>query len=243
MIVISAGMQKSGSAYIYNLINDAIISTGYPDARKVKDKYRLNKIMKWHNNNIGPLEKKILIKLVLISLKEGKFVVKTHSGPSKFHNILLSLGIVKTVYIYRDPRDALLSAQEHGKKIIENGDNHTFAQMVGFNDAFDNVKSWTNIFKSYKKNDGALLVRYEDLMDHPLVEMQKICRYLNLNVTEEIIEKILVKYDRKNPDANMTGLHFNKGVTYRYRNELTEKQIDRFSKEMGIVLEEMGYEK
>ncbi len=236
-------MQKSGSAYIYNLINDTLISCGKSDARKVKDKYGLDKEMKWHNNNIGQLKKKLLVKLVFLSLKVGSFVVKTHSGPTRFHNILLKLGLIKTVYIYRDPRDVLLSAQEHGKKIIDGGDNHTFAQMIDFNDAFNNVKNWTNNFKSYKKIKGVLLIRYEDLIDAPVVEMQKICSYLNVRTSEEILKKILAKYDRKNPGADMTGLHFNKGITYRYRNELTEPQIERFSREMGVVIEEMGYEK
>lgn len=243
MLVISAGMQKSGSAYIYNLINDILISSGKPDARKVKDKYGLKEVMKWHNNNIGQLEKGLLTKLVLLSLIEGKFVVKTHSGPSRFHNLLLRLKLIKTIYVYRDPRDVLLSAQDHGRKIIDDGDDHTFAQMIDFNDAFNNVKIWANIFKSYKKNKSVLLIRYEDMIDAPMVELQNICSYLNVGVSEEILKMILTKYDRKNPNANMTGLHFNKGITYRYRNELTDPQIDRFSSELGIVIEEMGYDK
>ncbi len=243
MIVISAGMQKSGSAYIYNLINDILICSGKPDARNVKEKYGLDEVMKWHNNNVGHLEKRLLAKLVLLSVKAGSFVVKTHSGPSRFHNLLLRLGLIKTVYIYRDPRDVLLSAQDHGRKIIEGGENHTFAQMIDFNDAFKNVSIWTKIFKSYKKIKGVLIIRYEDIMETPLVEMQKICRYLNVSLSEESLKGILAKYDRKNPDANMTGLHFNKGITNRYVNELSEAQIDRFSSEMGILMKEMGYEK
>lgn len=81
MIVISAGMQKSGSAYIYNL----------------------DKELQWHiNNNIGVLKKKILIKLIKVSFKNGKFTVQTHSGPTRFYNILLKLGLIKTIYIYRE---------------------------------------------------------------------------------------------------------------------------------------------
>lgn len=243
MIIISAGMQKSGSAYIYNLINDILISSGKPDAREVKEKNGLNDVMKWHNNNVGHLGKKLLTKLILLSLKEGTFTVKTHSGPTGFQKILHRIGLIKTIYIYRDPRDVLLSAQDHGKKIIAAGDNHTFAQMIDFDDAFNNVKVWTNIFNSYKKANNVLLIRYEDLMGAPIKEMQKICSYLNVNLSEKKIKEILAKYDRGNPNANMTGLHFNKGITNRYKTELTQPQMDRFITDLGSVIEKMGYDK
>ena len=61
MIVISAGMQKSGSAYLYNIINDLLIASGYKDARKIKAEHDLNNIMQWHNNNIGGLQIKVLL--------------------------------------------------------------------------------------------------------------------------------------------------------------------------------------
>ena len=243
MIIISAGMQKSGSAYIYNLINDILISCGKADARKVKEKNRLNELMKWHNNNVGHLGKKLLIKLICLSLKEGTFAVKTHSYPTGFQKLLLKIGLIKIIYLYRDPRDVLLSAQDHGKKIITNGYNHTFAQMIDFDDAFNRVKAWTNTFSRYRKINNIVLIRYEDLMGAPLKEMQKICSYLNVSLSKNKMKMILEKYDKGNPNANMSGLHFNKGVTNRYKTELTQSQIDRFTTDMGSVIEEMGYEK
>jgi hypothetical protein len=51
MLVINAGMQKSGSAYLYNLINDLLVSAGNANAREVKVKYGLDYLMQWHTNN------------------------------------------------------------------------------------------------------------------------------------------------------------------------------------------------
>ncbi|MDQ3112240.1 MAG: hypothetical protein M3R17_20335 [Bacteroidota bacterium] len=45
MIVISAGMQKSGSAYVYNIINDLLVHGGHGDARQVKEKYKLDDVL------------------------------------------------------------------------------------------------------------------------------------------------------------------------------------------------------
>ena len=78
MLILSAGMPKSGSAYLYNLINAILVETGNKDARQIKDERNLEAIMKWHNNNIGELSLKKLIRLWLISVHDGPFTVKTH---------------------------------------------------------------------------------------------------------------------------------------------------------------------
>ena len=46
MIILSAGMQKSGSTYFYNVINQLLIEAGNTDARQIKVKYGLNDLMK-----------------------------------------------------------------------------------------------------------------------------------------------------------------------------------------------------
>ena len=45
MLVVSAGMQKSGSAYLYNIINDLLVVAGNADARGIKSKYKLDDIV------------------------------------------------------------------------------------------------------------------------------------------------------------------------------------------------------
>lgn len=234
-------MQKSGSAYIYNLINDLLISSGYNDARDIKEKYGLEEVMMWHNNNIGELKPKLLLKLLMISRKTGKFVVKTHTGPTKFHNFLISLGLIKSIYIYRDPRDVLISAQDHGKKIIAKGENHTFANCVEFESAFNNLKSWISVYKSFNKVDKVLKVRYEQLLTEPMVTIENICDYLNIKISNKQIEEILVKYDKNNQNAKMKGLHFNKAKIERYKEELSKKEKDIFKSELGNIITEMGY--
>ena len=39
MIIVSAGMQKSGSALFYNIINDMLVEYGFKDARLIKEKF------------------------------------------------------------------------------------------------------------------------------------------------------------------------------------------------------------
>ena len=242
MIVISAGMQKSGSAYIYNIINDLLVESGGVDARLVKEQHDLDDVMKWHNNNVGKLEKSLLKRLVKISKSDGSFVVKTHGGPTSYLNRLMWLGKAKTIYIYRDPRDVTLSAIDHGKKILEQGDNHTFANMVDFDKAVLNVRNWIKIYEAYNANKRVLCVQYEQIMQEPMATVKRLCQHLGIEVSDEKIQTILQTYDRKNPNANMTGLHFNKAKMKRYETEMTEEQRSKVKDVLGASIAAMGYE-
>ena len=169
MLVIASGMQESGSAYFYNIINEIISrSDSGVDARGLKKDTRVNDLMKWHNNNIGKLTAPKLLRLWLASLRYGTFAAKTHSGPSRSARLMNRLGIVRIVYSYRDPRDVILSAIDHGKKIIQDGENHTFANMADFDLAIENVKGWLRIWEEYVKTPGVLAIKYEDMIVDPV---------------------------------------------------------------------------
>jgi len=58
MLILSVGMPKSGSAYLYNILNAVLIEADNTDARQIKAKRNLEDLMKWHNNNIGELSLK-----------------------------------------------------------------------------------------------------------------------------------------------------------------------------------------
>ena len=235
-------MQKSGSAYIYNIINDLLVASGSQDARAVKDKYGLSKLMQWHNNNVGYLSRKVLFKLLKVSFKEKDFVVKTHSGPTALVDVLLQLRLVKIVYIYRDPRDVILSAMDHGERIRKEGKHHTFAKMVNFEMALDELKKWIAIFKSYKARKKVLSIRYEDLMLGREKTVDRVCKYLKIKLSDQQIQDILFTYDKENPDANMKGLHFNKAKVNRFKTEMPEDRQAHFQRKWSQELKSMGYE-
>ena len=224
MIILSAGMQKSGSAYFYNVINELLIEAGNTDARQIKIKYGLNNLMKWHNNNIGKLSLNKFIRFWRISNKEGAFAVKTHAGPNRLTKILNKLGIISIAYCYRDPRDVLLSAVDHGKNILSSGDNHTFAKMVDFDKALKKVKAWLGIWKKYADMPGVLMLKYEEMMERPFETTKAIEEFLGISITAEKRKEILWKFSRDNPGGDRTGMHFNKAIIYRYKTEMTPEQ-------------------
>ncbi len=245
MIVISAGMQKAGSAYIFNMLNDLCSLSGGQDVRQVKEKYHLYGLLRHYNCNVGTLAGHKLLRLLWYSRHEGSFVIKTHKGPTRMLRLLLRMGMVKVVYIFRDPRDALLSAMDHGRRIVAAGETHTFAELLSFEQAFAAVKAWTCRWQQWNDCGGVLLLRYEDLLSNPLNEMEKIVTYLGFDAGPADIAATLAAYSRDKARASSKSeyLHFNVGRCSRYRSEMPEDQKRRFQREMGELLTHMGYPK
>lgn len=241
MLIISAGLQKSGSAYIYNIINDMVDDSIGLDARKLKEEHNLDDVLKWHNNNIGELRFKTLWNLISLSKRFGSFVVKTHEASTLSHRLLQKLGLIKTILIYRDLRDVLVSAQDHGRKIVAGGEHHTFAKIIEFDKALVSVRKWAETYYSYRNNQATLLVKYEDLINEPMKQLARINDYLNTNVSVEKQQEILNKYDFSRKDADLKGMHFNKAKIGRFREVLAEAEIIRMNQDLSKVLQDMGY--
>lgn len=184
MLVLSVGMQKSGSAYLYNIINDLLAASGKADARTIKAKYGLDNMLKWHNNNLVQHNPYHLFKLIRISLAEGSFAVKS----------------------------------------------------------LKRVHNWIGIWEEYSKMKRVLRVKYEDLMMNPTAIVDRIVSYLNLSVNAQLIERILWTYNKENKEADMTGLHFNKGMIGRHRAELTTSQLRMINETLGKKIAAMGYQ-
>jgi hypothetical protein len=243
MFIVSIGMKKSGSAYLYNIVNDLLLETGHVDARKIKDKHKLHGLMKWHNNNVGDLSFLTVARLYRINRIEGTFVVKTHEPPGITARLLNKAGNLKIIYSYRDPRDALLSATDHGRRIIADGEYHTFAKIVDFDVALKTVNSWIDIWEKCAKISNVLLLKYDDLMTNPLGCVTNILNYLELSLDDDQIQEILWKYSKNNPGGERKRLHFNKAEIYRYKEEMPLEQKNKCLDYFGKRLLDMGYTK
>ncbi|NJD56669.1 MAG: sulfotransferase domain-containing protein [Nitrospirae bacterium] len=242
MIVISAGMPKSGSGYIFNLMNDLVIASGGSDVRTIKDKYHLENTLRHYNCNVGDLRPVTMLKLLAVRFREKPFVIKTHRQPRAFVKFLMRLGLIRSVYIYRDLRDVLLSSIDHRDNIDRKEHGRSDLKQLGFDDVFPTLPSLFAVWEKWKRCENALLIKYEDLVNEPVVQMRRIADHLKLAVGDEEIRRIIQKYDRNSLDASSKShLHFNKGVAARYREELSETQRRLFQEQLGNMLAEMGY--
>ncbi len=242
MIILSVGMPRAGSGWYYNLMHDLALAAGYQDAHEIRQRYHLQRVLTEVNCNIGALTPRRLGLVLFPSLAGNTFVIKAHAGPTSFARWLMRLGWMKAAYIYRDPRDAMLSAYENGQKAREKNRANAFSQLVDFDSSLDFILEYTRIWEAWQQCDLALHARYEDLLNDYDTESGRLIRFLGLDARQPAVAAVL---DRYQPEASATadqrGLHFSKGRTGRFRNKYTPEQQQILAVKLGSYLERMGY--
>ena len=171
---------------------------------------------------------------------------------------LLRNGGARATFIYRDPRDVLVSALELGKKLRDKGEAKRFFAIGPYRSfarfyTVDNAIRWINWqllprWRKWTSRPNVLVTKYEDLVTNKIDELSRLADFLQLEVRREDLVKILQKYE---PDGSgrITDNHWrpgrgplvNKGVMGRYLTCLTSEQKDKCSSRLEKCLKEMGY--
>jgi len=241
MIVLSVGMPRAGSGWHYNLIHDLMEAAGYVDARVIREKYRLQGILTEVNCNIGVLSARRMGMVTVPVLLGNNFVIKAHAGPSGSSRLLQSLGLLRITYIYRDPRDAMLSAYEYGQRALQKGRPNAFSHLTDFNRSLDFIMDYVRIWEEWMKEKKALIARYEDLLTDYDHEVERLVQFLKLDGDRSDIQKVTDGYRPKAAEGQQ-GLHFFKGRIGRFRESYTPEQQAILKERMGGYLSRMGYE-
>src|ERR1041384_5878351 len=173
MIILSVGMPGAGSGWHYTLVHDLMETTGCRDARDIRERYRLQNILTEVNCNIGVLSARRLALVALPALVGNTFVIKAHAGPTTPSRLLQRLGLLRITYIYRDPRDAMLSAFDYGQRAIQKGRPNAFSYLTDFQQRVDFIMDYIHIWEKWIKEKRVLVARYEDLLtdyDHEVAQ-------------------------------------------------------------------------
>lgn len=240
MIVLSVGMPRAGSGWHYNLIHDLMKTTGCADARDIREKYKLQKILTEVNCNIGALTPRRLAMAAVPALMGNTFVIKAHAGPSSASRLLSALGLLRITYIYRDPRDAMLSAFDFGQRALTKGRPNAFSHLSDFEKSLDFIMDYVRIWEKWLGEKNALAARYEDLLTDYDVESARLVKYLKLDGSKPEVYAALEKY-RPGANDERQGLHFYKGKIGRFRDVYTDEQQRRLREKLSEYLEQMGY--
>ena len=243
MLIVSAGMEKSGTGWYFNMTNDVLVAAGHSDSRQIREQYGLQSIMEHFNCNIGELTASKL-KQLIAPLQDGKtFCVKTHSGYPQDLAYFMRDAPVLATYIYRDPRDVALSLIDHGRKARGHGESHIFGTIYTIRDAIDWVVSkLIPVWEQWSSADGVLMVRYEDLFDLILEEMKRLCNFLDIGLNDQQLLDIASKYDPDNHETfGKKGLHFNKGKKFRFASEMKKQDIELCNRHFSPYFGQMNY--
>ncbi|MBN1145808.1 MAG: sulfotransferase domain-containing protein [Anaerolineales bacterium] len=243
MIILSVGMPRAGSGWYYNLTNDLMLANGAQDARKIRERYHLQNILTEVNCNIGALTPRRLIAVTAPSLLGNTFVIKAHAAPTPLALQMIRRGMIRAAYIYRDPRDAMLSAMENGQRARQRGRPNAFSHLVDFEAALDFTLANARIWQAWMECEAVLHTRYEDLLANYEAEAKRLAMFLGLDLEAASLSKVIDKYRSENTQPDQKGLHFSQGKIGRFRQKLSAEQQGILAEKLAPYLERMGYEK
>jgi len=241
MMYLSVGMPRAGSGWHYNLINDLMKTTGCADARDIREKFRLHKILTEVNCNIGVLSARRLGRATVPAVLGNTFVIKAHAGPTPTSRLLQRLGLLRIVYIYRDPRDAMLSAFDYGQRALQKGRPNAFSHLTDFEKSLAFIMEYVRIWERWTKEKNVLLARYEDLLTNYDGEAARLLGFLHLDGNQPEVRKVTDAF-RPEKGEGREGLHFFKGKIGRFRESYSPEQQTILKEKMGAFLPRMGYE-
>lgn len=255
MIVLSVGMPRAGSGWHYNLLHDLMKTSGAVDARHIREKYHLQNILTEVNCNVGALSVRRLGRVAIPALLGNTFVIKAHAGPTRTSRLLHNLGLLRITYIYRDPRDAMLSAFEYGRRALQKGRPNAFSHLTDFHKSLNFIMRYVHIWEKWTKEKNVLIVRYEDLLTDYDKEVTRLTKFLKLNGSkpgarvepnqnipeEESVQKVIEAY-RPSLAKGRQGLHFYKGGIGRFREFYSSQEQMVLEEKFRPYLLRMGYE-
>jgi hypothetical protein len=252
MIILSVGMPRAGSGWYYNLTHDLVTASGGQDARQIRRRYHLGRVLTEVNCNIGALTTPRLLAVLPPSLLGNTFAIKAHAGPTPFSLQLIRSKQLRVAYIYRDPRDALLSAFDNGQRALQKGRPNAFSHLTDFDKAVEFMLEYLRIWEAWSACDLILHSRYEDLLTGYDREAARLVDFLGLDGHDPALHAVLDKYRpdqvraeqvrAKKEQATQKGIHFNKGKIGRFRQRLSPEQQAVLADKFGPYLARMGYE-
>jgi len=241
MIILSVGMPRAGSGWYYNLTNDLMLTNGAQDAHQIRKRYHLQGILTEVNCNIGVLSARRVLMVMFPSLLGNTFVIKAHAAPGGIALKAIQWHQIRATYIYRDPRDALLSAMENGQRAIQRDKPNAFSPYAEFEDALRFMTGYLKVWEAWERVKGALLVRYEDLLTNYDDEAEKLCEFLKLNPKSNENAEVIDKYRPEKAQTDQKGLHFRHGKIGRFRTKMDDQQQARMAERFAPYLSRMGY--
>jgi hypothetical protein len=169
------------------------------------------------------------------------YAIKAHAKPTRLAMSLIRRNLIAPTYIYRDPRDALLSAYEYGKRKRERGQKGAFTHLTTIDAAIEFMLDYVRISEAWLSCQNALHIRYENLLTNYDAEFMRLLDFLGIDGDNPKLQKIAETYRPEKGRDDRAGMHFVKGIIGRYRQALTRSEQEKCRKVFAPYLERMGY--
>ena len=213
MIIWLASYPKSGNTWVRSIISSLLYSNdgnfNFELMLKVSQfpekKYFKNLINDFSNFN--EIKENWILAQDMINLDNEIKILKTHQGnyTVKKDSFTNNQNTLAKIYIVRDPRTLISSLSNHYTMTIDQASNFLMTpQIIGNTKKWEEKETgmqcllgkWNDHYRSWTKNkNNLLLIKYEDLVQNPENELEKMInflkKYLNFETDNIKNKKIL----------------------------------------------------
>lgn len=172
-----------------------------------------------------------------LAAQHGPFVLKTHA-PYPHLAAAVDHRAIRTVFIHRDPRDAVLSALDHGARSRAAGD-WPYAECVDIASTLPLVQKWCAGAVTWRGAPGVLCFRYEDLVGNTRAEVSRLAAFLGLPEPGKVAAAIIAQECAERQRGRN---QFNKGAVCRWPQEMTTAQRAECEHGLAPWIRDLGYE-
>lgn len=240
-------MPKSGSHLINQVLQGLteigpFVNSGFPPVNRAEDNQQLS--------DTAILEK-------LSQMLPGDIGYGYLAASDKFIESLKRPGI-GSIFVYRDPRDMIVSHVFYATEMFEDHGMHRYytenlhsmeerinAAIGGVNEAGVELKGVRTRYDGYmdwREQPGTLCLRFEDLRLEHEKTFDQILDYLeSKGYQPEVDRHQAVKILGSAIQPKKSGT-FRRGKPGNWREHFTQKNIDFFKESTGNLLVELGYE-
>jgi hypothetical protein len=157
--------------------------------------------------------------------------------------MLIGGGMIRATYIYRDPRDAMLSASDYGRRVLEKqGRPNAFSHLTDLQKTMEFFSQYVKDWQHWMEIPQVLKARYEDLLGNYDTEAARLVQHLRLSPDDPAIKAVVEKYRPGGEAQTGQGIHFFKGQVGRFRSRYTADEQRIMAERFGPYLLKMGYE-
>lgn len=242
MVAIVATAHKVGSTWLFHMLRDL----GQFERKLLPSRFM-------HQDTILLDDPEVFTSLTRSS---GYSIYKSHSHPISYTLPPQAVDAVRFITIYRDPRDAIVSASFFVASLAPDrggwGEKFRAMYVRGRIEALiRNGDFLLTRLEQWYRSEVAFKVRYEDLLHNPEREMTRAAAYLGLDCGAERIARVCERHSFKvrsgrSPGNEKASDFLRKGISGDWKNYFDSGCVSAFKEaydgRWNRLLVEMGYE-
>lgn len=262
---------RYGNTHLQSRLHDPFIIIGIPKCGTHLLTHTISSLLRipcdegWDNLNPTNSHDLEVFNTLLNHLRDQEYIHKTGIPyASQFEEILLQ-NHFRWLFIYRDPRDAIISLLFH----MENWKGNRRDFMYIESSAYDPLSIDEKIsslltglhcsnylmqfykpLMGWRNSPNGLAIRFEDLVgthsafsdEEQLAKLTEIATYLNTAMTKEEIEATAAKCYLPWRAQELDGIHYKRGQVGSWKLYFSDKHKRLFKEHFGAELIELGYE-